>query len=76
MTQQTHIHLKRPYVAERCRVTPNCQYDGGFGLFVCLEKDRRCFYHGPVFILDQDGSQYECRKKTAATESNGGSEPR
>lgn len=68
MAKVANLQTKRPYVPERCAKSPNCQYDGNFGIYTCGERDRRCHYHGPVFILDQDGRHFECRKKTGASD--------
>ena len=53
-----------PYVPLRCHRSPNATLDRAFGIFVCHQRDARCAFHGPVFVLDDDGGrQYECQKR-------------
>jgi hypothetical protein len=51
-----------PYVPGRCMRSPNASFDRGFGIYVCQQRDGRCVFHGPVYVLAQDGRRYECRK--------------
>jgi hypothetical protein len=59
------ISQKQVFVPERCRRSPNCQRDSDFGLYICRENNRRCFYFGPSLVVDQNGRHFECRKKDA-----------
>lgn len=53
-----------PFVPARCVRAPNAAFDRGFGLYVCNQRDARCAFHGPVYVLsEENGRRYECRKK-------------
>jgi len=54
---------REPYVPDRCLRNPNAVLDRSFGIFVCNQRDARCHFHGPDFLLDDDGRHYECRKR-------------
>lgn len=54
---------KPPYLPARCRRAPNASYDRSFGIFLCDQRDARCHFYGPVYVQDQEGRQYECRKR-------------
>ena len=56
--------VEEPYVPARCLRHANASVDRAFGLFVCEQRDTRCFFHGPVYVLDHEGARrYECRKR-------------
>lgn len=57
-----HLHVKRLRVPERCRQAPDCHLDRNFGIYLCDVKILPCHYRGTVFVLDQDGRRFECRK--------------
>jgi hypothetical protein len=50
-------------VPARCLRTPNASHDRAFGIDICHQRDRRCHFHGPVYVLDEAGRHYECRKR-------------
>jgi hypothetical protein len=54
---------EEPYVPARCLRHPNASADRAFGVFVCNHGDARCHFYGPVYVLDQEGRRYECRKR-------------
>lgn len=46
----------------RCERTPNATFDRGFAIFTCNQRDARCPFYGPAYVLDGDGRHFECRK--------------
>jgi hypothetical protein len=54
---------KTGFVPDRCLRAPNSMLDRAFGIHVCNQREPRCRFHGPVFIQDQVGRQYECRAR-------------
>ena len=58
--------VKAGYVPNRCVRSPNCMLDRSFAIYVCNQKEPKCRFHGPVFVLDQSGRQYECRAREGA----------
>ena len=55
--------VKVGYVPNRCTRAPNAMLDRAFGIYVCNQKEPKCRFHGPVFIQEQEGRQYECRAR-------------
>lgn len=64
----SHVHVSRPVVPDRCRRTPDCSYDGTFGLYLCNVKSTPCFFRGPVYVLTGETRQFECRKRATLEE--------
>ena len=50
-------------VPVKCRRTPNATFDRSFAIFTCNQRDMRCPFHGPTYVLDNDGYHFECRKR-------------
>jgi hypothetical protein len=50
----------------RCQRTPNATFDRSFAMFTCNQRDPRCPFYGPAYILDNDGRHFECRKRADA----------
>jgi hypothetical protein len=48
----------------RCQRTPNATFDRSFAMFVCNQRDARCPFYGPAYVLDNEGRHFECRKRT------------
>jgi hypothetical protein len=46
----------------RCQRAPNATFDRAFGIFTCNQRDARCPYYGPTYVLDDGGQHFECRK--------------
>lgn len=49
-------------VPSRCQRAPNATFDRSFVMFTCNQRDARCPFHGPSYVLDNDGRHFECRK--------------
>lgn len=47
----------------RCARTPNATFDRGFAIHTCNQRDVPCPFRGPVYVLDDNGRHYECRKR-------------
>ena len=46
----------------RCQRAPNASFDRSFAMFTCNQRDARCPFYGPAYVLDGDGRHFECRK--------------
>ena len=51
------------HVPVRCQRTPNATFDRAFAIYTCNQRDARCPFRGPTYILDDSGRHYECRKR-------------
>ena len=47
----------------RCLRTANATFDRAFAIYTCNQRDARCPFRGPTYILDDSGRHYECRKR-------------
>jgi hypothetical protein len=49
-------------VPARCQRSPNATFDRSFAMFTCNQRDPSCPFHGPAYVLDNEGRRFECRK--------------
>jgi hypothetical protein len=50
-------------VPARCVRAPNATFDRSFAIYTCNQRDVRCPFHGPTYVLDAEGPHFECRKR-------------
>lgn len=47
----------------RCQRSPNAAFDRAFAIYTCNQRDSRCPFYGPTYVLDNEGRHFECRKR-------------
>ena len=50
------------HVPVRCLKAPNATFDRAFAIHTCNQREPRCPFYGPVFVQDDEGKHFECRK--------------